>query len=135
MAPQETKLNPYAPPETSAAAMEPIRQDADRSKPIIPAVIGVFTYGSSSPYALVLCIEHYLSYAWSAIPWSTHVAMVLSILGTIGWIGLNLIVSLNMWMYGGLAFYLWGASLAFVIWMICRIVLFQRKAASSRLRD
>lgn len=131
---EEFKPNPYAPPGTYAAETKQLRHEADRSKPIIPAIIGVFTYGSSSPYALVLCIEQYLRWARYSIPWSTHVAMVLSIFGTIVWIGLNLVCSWES-MYGGLGFYVWSASAAFLIWLIWRIVLFQRKSTSDQLRD
>ena len=39
--------------------------------------------------AFVLRIKQYLGWARSSIPWSTHVAIELSIFGTMGWIGLN----------------------------------------------
>jgi len=131
---EEIELNPYAPPAISAPATKQILHEADRSRPIIPAVIGVFTYGSSSPYALVLCIEQYLREARSSIHWSTHVAMVLSIIGTMGWIGLNL-VCFSEPMFAGLWLYGLSASVAFLIWLIWRIVLFRRKSPSFQLRD
>ncbi len=130
MATEEIELNPYAPPGTSAPAATQIPHEEGRSRPIIPAVIGVFTYGSSSPYALVLCIEQYLGCARSSIPQSTHVAMGLSIYGTLCWIVLNLICYSE-----GLALYVWSASVAFLIWLIWRIVVFQRKSAGFQLRD
>jgi len=131
---KEIELNPYAPPGISSPATKQIQHEADRSRPIIPAIIGVFTYGSSSPYALVLCIEQYLRCARSSIPWSTHVAMVLSIFGTMVWIGLTLLCFSDS-MFAGLGLYLLIASVAFLIWMIWRIVLFQRKSPSMQLRD
>jgi hypothetical protein len=131
---EEIELNPYAPPGISSPATKPIQHEADRSRPIIPAVIGVFTYGSSSPYALVLCIEQYLRCERSSIPWSTHVAMVLSVLGTMGWIGLTLLCFSES-MLAGLGLYMLIASVTFLIWLIWRIVLFQRKSPSMQLRD
>lgn len=129
---EEIKLNPYAPPGTSAPATKRVRHEADRTRPIVPAVIGLFTYGSSSPYALVLCIEQYLLWARSSIPWSTHIAMVLSIFGTMGWIELNLLCFSES-MFAGLGLYVWSASVAFLIWLIWRIVLFQRKSAENAM--
>jgi hypothetical protein len=38
--------------------------------------------------AFVLYIKQYLRWAGASIPWSTHVAIVLSIFGTMGWIRL-----------------------------------------------
>jgi hypothetical protein len=131
---EEIELNPYAPPGISSPATKQIQHEADRSRPIIPAIIGVFTYGSSSPYALVLCIEQYLRSARSSIPWSTHVAMVLSIFGTMVWIGLTLLCFSES-MLAGLGLYMLIASVTFLIWLIWRIVLFQRKSPSMQLRD
>ncbi len=85
--------NPYAPPETSTRALERVEEVQKVSKPIIPASIGIFTYGSSSPYALVLCIEHYLNPKLRPIPWTTHIAAVLSAIGSIIWFGFNILIS------------------------------------------
>jgi hypothetical protein len=61
-------------------------------------------------------------------------AMVLSIIGTMGWIGLNL-VCFSEPMFAGLWLYGLSASVAFLIWLIWRIVLFRRKSPSFQLRD
>ena len=141
---EEIEQNAYAPPETCYLATTEIRNESNRSKPIIPAIIGFFTYGSSSPYALVLCVEQYLSLPRSSIPWSTHVATVLSLFGTMSWIFLNLVyagavinslIGREKSTYASLGLTIWLASTIFLIWMIWRIVLFQRRAASFRNLD
>jgi hypothetical protein len=140
---EEIKQNPYAPPETLHPVTKQIRNVANNSRPIVPAVIGLFTYGSSSPYALVLYVEQYLRSDRSSIPLSTHVAAGLSILGTMVWISLNLVYSSGVVdlltgrgtsMYAGLGLSVWSASVAFLIWLIWRIMLFQ-KSSSFRLRE
>lgn len=83
--------NQYAPPDAVAPTSNDIEDAGSPSKPMIPAAIGLFAFGSSSPYALVLCIEHYLDPRLRPIPWSTHFATVLGAIGSIGWFGLNLV--------------------------------------------
>lgn len=132
--------NPYSAPETTLPAST-VSQDAPKpSKPLIPAVIGLFTYGSSSPYALVLCVEHYLRPHSRPIPWSTHVAAVLASIGTAGWFVLNLILSADVVtlfvgkphsMYAVPGLILWCMTLVFFIWMAWRIDRFHRQGTPS----
>ncbi|MDX1930932.1 MAG: hypothetical protein SFV81_30685 [Pirellulaceae bacterium] len=111
-----------------------VRQDVPKpSKPIIPAIIGMFTYGSSSPYALVLCIEHYLRPV-HPIPWSTHIATVLAAIGTAGWFALNLVFCPQVfsWLAGNTVAYaeiglmMGCATIVFFIWSMWRVALFLR---------
>ena len=104
---------------------------------MIPAIIGIFTYGSSSPYALVLCVEHYLRPNSRPIPWSIHVATVLAVFGTVAWFAFTLFCSaplLDMLagepisIYTELSLMTWLATIAFFIWMTWRIVRFRRQS-------
>jgi hypothetical protein len=105
------------------------------SKPIIPAVIGMFTYGSSSPYALVLCIEHYLDASIRPIPVSTHIAAVLAFLGSLGWFALNFVYLPQIFgmlagqpigMYGAIGVMAWIATLIFMSWACWRLIRLPR---------
>ena len=125
--------NPYAPPETAIPASTTKIDTRAPSKPIIPAVIGIFTYGSSSPYALVLCVEHYLNPNLRPTPWSTHIAAVLATIGSFGWFALNLLYSsqtIELFvgnptsMYAQIGLMLWLATFVFFVWAIWRIVRF-----------
>lgn len=127
--------NPYAPPTIVQAASDKPQGERRPPIPIIPAVIGMFTYGSTSPYALVLCVEQYMQWPRSPVPWTTHVALLLSIIGTLGWIGLNIAcfpAVTGLWVgngsvtYASLGLAVWCASLAFLIWLVWRILLFRQ---------
>lgn len=133
--------NPYAPPETSTRALERVEEVHKISKPIIPASIGIFTYGSSSPYALVLCIEHYLNPKLRPIPWTTHIAAVLATIGSIIWFGFNFVISgevLSTLLRGQPSMYLsiglsvWFATIVFFIWTAWRVVQFRRQTKEAR---
>ena len=128
--------NPYEPPSAEGASQSGVRNTQRVSKPIIPAVIGIFTWGASSPYALVLCVEQYLKRGISPIHWSTHVAALLSILGTVAWTAvnvfatpeiLNLVAGNGRTMYSELAIMLWISTLVFFIWLGWRVTLFRTK--------
>ena len=106
------------------------------SKPIIPAVIGLFTYGSSSPYALVLCIEHYLNDGICPKPISTHVATLLSLVGSLVWFALNIayapqilgtFVGRPLGMYGEIGVKAWIATAVFLCWAFWRFALLLRR--------
>lgn len=132
-------LNPYTPPETASSVRQPTQPVDPPSKPIIPAVIGLFTYGSSSPYALVLCVEQYLRPHTQPLPRSTHLAAVLSACGSLAWIALNLVCAPDaidgltgrqLSMYSQMGLMIWFASLAFLIWMTWRVIRFKRQSAA-----
>lgn len=133
--------NPYAPPETSTRALDRGEEVQKVSKPIIPALIGIFTYGSSSPYALVLCIEHYLSPKLRPIPWTTHLAAVLATIGSIIWFWFNIVISgevLSLFrsdqpsMYLSIGLSVWFATIVFFIWTVWRVVQFRRQIQEER---
>ena len=128
--------NPYAPPETVTRASIEHEHAGTPSKPIIPAVIGMFTYGSTSPYALVLCVEHYLNPNFRPVPWSTHIAAVLATIGSFGWFALNLLYAAHTIdvflgnstsMYSGLGLMMLVATLVFFGWATWRIVRFMEQ--------
>lgn len=125
--------NPYAPPATEHSIIKPQSGMPKPTRPIIPAIIGIFTYGSTSPYALVLCAEQYLRRSITRPLLSTHIALPLSILGTIGWIGMNVLISLDTIhlltgndssSYGSLGLLFWIADGAFLLWAYWRFRLF-----------
>ena len=128
--------NPYAPPELATATSDAFDDDRSLSKPMIPAVIGILTYGSSSPYALVLCIEHYLSRRLRPVPRTTHAATALAALGTVGWFALNLacysqtidlLAGNPTSMYAQIGLMTWMATIIFFAWAIWRFVRFMRQ--------
>ena len=105
------------------------------SKPIIPAVIGMFTYGSSSPYALVLCIEHYFDASIRPKPISTHIAAVLALIGSFVWFAvtlaflpqmLGMVAGEPLGMYGEIGVIAWIATAVFLCWACWRFVRFRR---------
>jgi hypothetical protein len=125
--------NPYAPPETATSPSITKVDTSAPSKPIIPAVIGIFTYGSSSPYALVLCVEHYLNPNLRPTPWSTHIAAVLATIGSIAWFAMNIVYSWETIdllvgrptsMYAQIGLMMWLATFVFFGWSIWRFVRF-----------
>lgn len=127
--------NPYAPPETNVAQFDGADAgDKKTTKPIIPAVIGMFTYGSSSPYALVLCIEQYVHSGLRLAPISTHIALVLSTLGSFAWFVLSLLISMDVLNlivgnssspYDQIGLMMWISNLVFVVWAFFRIRRFR----------
>lgn len=144
MEPEENERNPYVPTGAGHFATQQGQPEPNRSKPIIPALIGLFTGGAASPYALVLCLEQYLRLGRSEIPWTTHVATVFAMFGTMGWILLTLLFSSQAidWilgrgapMYGVLGVCLWCANGVFLIWTLLRMASFQRPSANFRDLD
>lgn len=133
---ESTLQNPYAPPEFKTNASIATEHAAEKPlKPIIPAVIGLFTYGSSSPYALVLCVEMYLRRKVHPVAISTHIAAFLSLLGTIVWSALNILMAPDAFnwmigrpasMYAQIGFMMWTATLVFFLWLTWRINRFHR---------
>jgi uncharacterized membrane protein YuzA (DUF378 family) len=127
--------NPYAPPETNVAQSDSAGAgDQKPAKPIIPAVIGMFTYGSSSPYALVLCLEQYLHGGLRLAPLSTHIALVLSTLGALAWFVLSLLMAMDVLSlivgnssspYSQIGLMMWISNLVFVVWAFFRIRRFR----------
>ena len=126
--------NPYEPPLHQPASQTDNLKTPRVSKPIIPAVIGLFTWGSSSPYALVLCVEQYLKRETPSIHWSTHIATLLSLVGTVAWASinafatpaiLNLIAGNAGTLYTPLAILLWAATFVFFIWLAWRVIIFR----------
>ncbi|MEM0925583.1 MAG: hypothetical protein AAGJ83_06065, partial [Planctomycetota bacterium] len=87
--------NPYSPPASLGSIEANSTEESVISKPIIPAVIGCFTYGSCSPYALVLCWEHYRSQGVTRTSFPTHLALLLSFAGTIAWMALSYLVAVD----------------------------------------
>lgn len=137
---QATTENPYLPPVPTSSDNHKSELTSNVPKPIIPALIGIVTYGSSSPYALVLCIEQYLRPAAARITLTTHISMVLSIAGTIGWGGLSYIMGAETIkfladsgrsMYGPMGLFIWIANFILFFWIYWRIKLFQRHGGSS----
>jgi hypothetical protein len=125
--------NPYAPPAMTTPVSIASADATPPSKPIIPAVIGMFTYGSTSPYSLVLCVEQYLEPCRRPIPWSTHIATVLAIFGSVGWLGMNLVYCSETFdlllgkpttMYAQIGLMVWLASCVFISWALWRVVRF-----------
>lgn len=133
--------NPFAPPSIDHPATIQPNKESPRAKPIIPALIGVFTYGSTSPYALVLCIEQYLRRSTTPPLLSTQIALPLAILGTIGWIGFNIVMAVETvdnllggktTSYGNLGLFLWIADAAFIVWALWRMQIFRREVAQQK---
>ena len=128
--------NPYAPPEINLAVSKSLDKVDDKpSKPIIPAIIGLFTYGSASPYALVLCIEQYLQQGFRRLPFSIHIATLLATLGSVAWFSWNILIATDVlnWMVGNPAsmyvqvgFMMWTATLVFFIWLAWRVIRFRK---------
>lgn len=128
--------NPYAPPETNVAQFDGADAgDKKTTKPIIPAVIWMFTYGSSSPYALVLCIEQYARRNSRRVPSSTHIALVLAFIGSLSWFALSTLYILplvgfiagnNSLPYMSLGLMVGIANLVFIVWTIWRIRRFRQ---------
>lgn len=96
----------------------------------------MFTYGSCSPYALVLCIEQYLRPPQHGVHWRVHLALLLAAVGSLGWIlfsaaaGWEVIqayVYNQSSMYGYLGVWIWVANIAFFGWTWWRISLFQNR--------
>jgi hypothetical protein len=131
--------NPYEPPESGSASSNATQVDQPPSKPIIPAVIGMFTYGSSSPYALVLCAEHYLGPNLRSTPWSTHLATLLATFGSFVWftmgirflpLTLALITGNPTSTYASIGLTIWIATAVFFVWAIWRLVRLRRQLSS-----
>lgn len=129
--------NPYTPPSTAHPSDNERASQQKQTKPIIPAVIGLFTYGSTSPFALVLCVEQYLRRATARPLVSTHFALPLSILGTMGWIAfkvliapdtLNFILGRNASSYGTVGLGLWIVNALFLVWAYWRLSSYGTKA-------
>ena len=108
-----------------------VAESSPPTKPIIPAVIGLFTYGSSSPYALVLCIEHYLDARIRPKPISTHIATGLALIGSLGWYALTfsylphmlgMFAGQPLEMYGEIGVMTWIATTVFLCWACWRFV-------------
>jgi hypothetical protein len=128
--------NPYAPPETNVTQSDSAGAgDQKPAKPIIPAVIGMFTYGSSSPYALVLCLEQYARRNSRRVPWSTHIALVLSVIGTLGWFALSILYMIPLVSliignasspYASIGLLVLISNLIFIRWTIWRIRQFRQ---------
>ena len=128
--------NPYAPPETNVAQSDGADAGGPKpAKPIIPAVIGMFTYGSSSLYALILCIEQYARRNSRRVPSSTHIALVLAVIGSLGWSAfsivsaiplVNLVTGNGSSQYMSLGFMVWISNLVFICWTIWRIRRFRQ---------
>ncbi len=128
--------NPYAPPESAETVSRVSPHAKNQSMPMIPALIGLFTYGSSSPYALVLCVEHYLRPNSRPIPWAIHIATVLAIFGTVAWFAFAIVCSSPVFdlfkgepasIYTQLALMVWLATVVFFVWMFWRIARFRRQ--------
>ena len=129
-------LNPYSPPTTVSAPPMAVAESSPPTKPIIPAVIGLFTYGSSSPYALVLCIEHYLDARIRPKPISTHIATALSLIGSLVWFALifaclpqvlGMFAGKPLGMYGEIGVMTWIATAVFLCWACWRFVRLLRQ--------
>ncbi|MFN7291924.1 MAG: hypothetical protein ACK5YR_14990 [Pirellula sp.] len=128
--------NPYAPPETNVAQSDGAGEGEQKpAKAIIPAVIGMFTYGSSFPYALVLCVEQYARSNSRPVPSSTHIALVLAVIGSLGWGALSilymmplvsLIVGNASSPYASIGLMALFSNLVFVLWTIWRIHRFRQ---------
>lgn len=126
--------NPYAPTTVNT---HPAKAEVPPKlpKPIVPAIIGLVTYGSCSPYALVLCIEQYLRPVSPRIPLMTHVAVVLSILGTSYWAvvsfgGVLMLVGASE-MYQKVGLIICIANAIFLCWTYWRIRVFQKRGKRS----
>lgn len=128
--------NPYAPPTADHLVEKPLAGVPKLTRPIIPAIIGIFTYGSTSPYALVLCAEQYLRRSKTRPLLSTHIALPLSILGTLGWLSMNVMLApetIRSLMesgsssYGSIGLLFWIADGAFLLWAYWRFRLFRKR--------
>jgi hypothetical protein len=108
-----------------------VAESSTPTKPIIPAVAGLFTFCALSPYALVLCIEHYLDPRIRPKPISTHIATALALIGSLGWYALafsHLPHMLGMFagqppgMHAGIGVMTWIATAIFLCWTCWRFV-------------
>lgn len=137
MDPTSPTPNPYSSPAPIPESQYPPEgnqpQDAN---PFVPALIGLFTYGASSPYSLVLCIEIYLKRPRASISRWVHFATPLAVLGSIGWAALSLLVAEDTLRYllgnapsmnGSIGTSLWLANLIFGFWTIWRVIRFRKK--------
>jgi|GEM_PF-2827365 hypothetical protein len=136
--------NPYAPPATEHLVIKPQSGMPKPTRPIIPAIIGMFTYGSTSPYALVLCAEQYLRWSTARPLLSTHIALPLSILGTLGWLSINIAIApdaIRALMerdpssYGSIGLLFWIADGAFLLWAYWRFRLFRKQEKQAPSED
>lgn len=123
--------NPYSPPKTVSSPPSVEAKANTLTKPLIPALIGLFTYGSSSPYALVLCIEHYLDARIRPKPISTHIATLLSLIGSLIWFALafaflpqilRILAGQPFGMYDAMGVMTWIATAIFLCWASWRFV-------------